>query len=191
MKIVYHKSPVYHVIIYDFFSSEEYTQLQKEIDYLLSTDETILDEHHKKISFCNIKTWQLDSIYNTKRSESKLLTSTARAFEVPLDRTQFPFADLLPLTNLDTSYLHAYKNNSYYMKHRDNSYMTFLFNFWKKDTFNGGELEFTDYSYRPHLTANSLLIFPGNVMHHVNLLSQDDETLDRVILNRRCWIEMK
>jgi len=187
MNIVYYEEPFYHIIVNDIFGEEEYNLIQKEIDSLISMPQTIEnDQHHQDIALSNIQSWELDTVYKDRREDSQILKSTRRAFQIPFDRKKFPFADLLFKANSDHSMLHSYMNDSYYFRHTDDSFLTFLFNLWKRGEFEGGQLMFSDYDYIPKLEKNSLIIFPGNVVHQVNPLKGDG--VDRVILNRRLWI---
>jgi len=190
MNIEYYHYPFYHVIIKNIFSDSEYSLLQNEIDNIIDNTEydNKSDTHHSLLKLSGTKSWHLDVIFKDNRSSSLLLNATGRFTTFPFKYSEFPFATLLEITNLDESFLHLYENDSYYFKHRDGSYLTFLFNLWKNSDFEGGEICFSDYNYTPELDKNSLIVFPGNVNHHVNPLKQLDDKPKRIVLNRRYFI---
>jgi hypothetical protein len=189
MRIKYLKKPFYHTIIYDFFNKDEIDIIKNEIIELQSVDNQ-KDEHHKQIlENGNIESYLLDVIYNDRRHDSKILNLITKIYNMywdgKFDLSKNPSLNYIGLSNSDNTVVHAYKNDSSYFEHHDQSVMSFLYPFFDK-SFDGGELAFGDYI--PKLESNCCLIFPSYEKHKVLPLKTEDTGVVRWSINQRIFI---
>lgn len=167
------KYPFYHTIIYNYFTSTEYEKVFAECEYLTKNigDENLLDdEHHTKLfKVGKTKSFMLDLIYEGKREESHILQNMKKIFNI--DIKENPFSGYVTLSNFDQTVLNEYKEGSRYFKHDDKGILTFLYTIWKEPkTWQGGDLIFNEYDYKPYLRSNCCLIFPSFELHEVEIL---------------------
>lgn len=189
MRVEYFEKPFYHTIIYDFFSQDEINILKKELNQLQHTD-IQKDQHHELVlENGNVESYLLDVIYEDRRRNSEILTLITKIYNMywdsKLDLSKNPFLNYIGLSNADNTVVHAYKNDSSYFEHHDQSVLSFLYPFFEKP-FSGGELIFGDYV--PKLESNCCLIFPSYEKHRVLPIKTKEQGMVRWSINQRIFI---
>jgi hypothetical protein len=176
------------------FDDIEIAQINKEVDgFIKKNVNNDLDEHHaqlfsknKTTSFC------LDTVYIDARDKSNILKLIKKIYEMNsrgvLASNDNPLLKYIGLSNFDNTYLQLYRDGSSYFEHRDNSILTFLYQFKRGST--GGNLVFTDYNYTPYLNNNCCLIFPGFEQHRLTTVeASNKDDVVRFSINQRIYIK--
>lgn len=194
MEIQNLKYPFFHTIIYNFFDEEELKKVLleiKEIDKLNLNIKTN-DVHHKELLLKNnTKSYCLDNIYLEKRNQSSILDLITKIYNLnrksKLNLEENPFLNYIGVSNSDTTFLQIYQNDSSYFEHQDASVLTFLYVFWEEPkSFEGADLIFTKYDYKPFLQNNCCLIFPSFELHKLSKMVSDGAK--RYSINQRIYV---
>jgi hypothetical protein len=193
MRIEYIQTPFPHAIIDDFFTKEQYEEVNNEIQVLKTSQNNYFDNdrHHSTLESYNIKTWDLDNFYKDDRSKSAILNYTKQVMflDYSLQSGLSELYKLLRITNYDVTYVHSYGNGATYPEHYDAAILSFLFFVWDEPKkFTGGDLYFPLYDYKPTMTSNSVFIFGGTETHTVTEV-KDCDGYNRNIINRRVHLK--
>lgn len=168
IEVTYEKNPYDHIIIDNVFENQELEKIFYELDFLTCSD--LLNHSNSSVSnvdkknnfFCN-----LDDLYaHTKVSPLVNLSNKLLQTEYVDQFSNFSHSfKFLHLVNFQNNFLSYYENNDYYNSHVDNSVITFLFYFRKKeDAFSGGELILDDQKFIEPKN-NRCVIFTGCSKH--------------------------
>jgi hypothetical protein len=194
--IVQHlKFPFFHTIIYDFFEENELSDVLAEVTALSVEALHPTDAHHLQLETkSNTKSVCIDDRFLEARDTSNILQNTRKLFQRITDRSidldANPFLNYVTYSNFDTTFLQLYKNGSSYFTHHDAAVVTALYPLrLTKNAFNGGELSFTRYDYRPHLAHNCCLLFPSYEHHSLSTVVSDADGFVRASINQRMYIK--
>lgn len=194
--IVQHlKFPFFHTIIYDFFDENELKEVLAEVTALSVETSPPMDDHHLQLETkAHTKSVSVDARFSDARDTSNILRNTRKLFHKISDRSidlgANPFLNYVATSNLDTIFLQFYKNGSSYFTHQDAAVVTALYPLsLTQNDFNGGELSFTRYEYRPHLVHNCCLIFPSYEPHALSTVVSDTAGFVRASINQRMYIK--
>jgi len=198
MNINYCYKPFPYVIIYNHFDNFELELIKSEIKSLQSSSHlnnfAATDEHHTKLlKKYNVDSFMMDDIYNGRRNQSAILNCITKIYHMTnsgkLNAKKFRFLEYVIDSNADNTMLHGYKNGSSYYEHHDKAVLTFVYTFWEEPkSFEGGELTFTNYDFKPKIKSNSCLIFPSYEKHLVTPVQSNQNGIVRWVLNQRIWI---
>jgi hypothetical protein len=198
MRVKHFKRPFNHTIIYDYFDKNEIDSINKEIKLLKDngniTKRSVLNRETDSAGF-EPNHCVLDTVYEKNRSRSDILGLMQKIYKLYFNEKlgkQNPFLNYIVESNGDSTFLNVYKNGNSFIKHTDNSVLSFVYCFWKEPKeFDGGDFIFTNYDYKPNLKNNSCLIFPSYEMHEVSKIETNDEKIERITINHRLFISSK
>ena len=72
------------------------------------------------------------------------------------------------VTNRDSSVVAYYEDTDYYKSHQDLAVISIMYWLWKEPkSFEGGDIEFTDYDIKVPVQRNQLMIMPSSTLHAV------------------------
>lgn len=168
------------IVIDDFFTSEEYTEVFNEINllskYFQDPEDTgaakeidsgrllkdnkaiFLNDVYKDLKFSYIHT-ALNKIYCNE------------ILDVITKSQEYYFNLLWKDTNRDNTLISYYEDSQYYEPHKDSSLFTALVWLWEEPkSFAGGDLNlfYCENTYKHPVQNNQCLIFPGRVFHGVD-----------------------
>lgn len=181
MKIKFLKEPFPHIIVKNYFTEQELSDIWVELHFLsvnnklLSPEKTEsawknLNSDEKILIKNNYGIW-LDNIY-TNRNISDILTHSKKLFssEFITEAVNYDWIfRYLKYSTADTTLLSYYENGGYYAPHYDSCSLTALIHLYKEPQyFNGGELSFPEYNYNYGLKNNHMILFPSILDHEVS-----------------------
>jgi len=160
--------PFHHSIIYDFYEPWELKEILVEINsldaYFRPSAETGDPRANDKM--CAI---HMDTHYKDNREKSYVLNFNRKLFYLQEQLKDNPFAGYLPYTNHDVTQVNYYGNGAVYDHHADHGTLSAVTVLWKEPkAFEGGDLEFTDFGYKPTLKNNTTILFPSFLQHSVS-----------------------
>lgn len=197
MKIQHLKHPFSHTIIYGFFNDKELLMLKEEALSLLPLASSMLDEntdpHHKRLyKMSHTLSMCVDKVFETDRTQSFILELTRYIFELckndVLSTLDNEFIEYIPESNCDQTYLQFYQDGSNYFSHKDNSVISILYPLYLSNEFEGGNLVFDRFGYRPNIQDNCCLIFPSYQPHSLDLIKSKAPGYVRASINQRIFI---
>lgn len=190
MKISIHKEPFEYIVIDDFYTKEELELMWQEFTFLL---------HDHKLfsgaivgsppvdgkSLRNGNGIYLDTAY-TYRQMSNILKVNRKMFDRELTAELSKntlIGKYLRYSLVDNTLLSAYTSGGYYKPHRDNTTLTAIsWHHKHPKCYTGGELYFPEYNLQIEHKDNTLVIFPGCILHGVtDIISQSESMLDNRI----------
>ena len=178
MNILYYESPAPHIIIDDFYNTQELKDVWKELDFLTNTRTLLSPEQTdaaKNDSGEYIKKNTgvfLDSIFNLNLNVSNIVTYNRKIFKHPtfLETTSssnYFFRYLLSSTKSKTL-VSYYENSDYYAPHYDTSTLTACTWLFKEPKqFSGGNFFLSEHDYKIDIQNNRTIILPSIIMHSV------------------------
>lgn len=176
--------PFPHIIIENFYSSEELKYIWEELEFL--TKNKLKDPHETapavtetgKILKKNKACFLLHE-YSNDRTKSPILYYTNKLYnpnfvkEVSSKHWLFRY---LHICNYDAYLVSYYENGDYYDAHYDTSVLTcFIHLFKEPKCFSGGDLYLPEYDYTFKNTNNRLILFPSSIFHQVNPITMKEE----------------
>jgi Rps23 Pro-64 3,4-dihydroxylase Tpa1-like proline 4-hydroxylase len=165
-----------YVIVDDFYSDEELSEIWKEVEFLSSKDKllgpertvsaTYLDGEFKKKNIGDF----IDDLYYD-RETSNILKLNRKIFDYnffeELEKLDFSFSFIKKSTK-DNTLLSYYDDGDYYKPHADGFMFTGVFLLYKEPKqFEGGELIFTEQNIKIECKNNRFILFPSSVRHEV------------------------
>ena len=181
MEVKFLKEPFPHIIVKDYFTEQELSDIWVELQFLSTNNKLLSPEETgsawkgdgsggKILIKNNYGVW-LDNIY-TNRKISDILTHSRKLFSPKLITEvvnyDWMFKYLKYSTN-DTTLLSYYENGGYYAAHHDNCALTAITHLYKEPKcFDGGELSFPDFEYNYGLENNRMILFPSILDHEVS-----------------------
>ena len=72
------------------------------------------------------------------------------------------------VTNRDSTIVAYYEDTDYYKSHQDLAAISIMYWLWKEPrSFEGGDIELTDYDIKVPVQRNQLMIMPSSTLHAV------------------------
>jgi hypothetical protein len=190
MNITIHKDPFEYIVIDNFYTEEELKLIWQEFTFLLH-DDKLFSGALAGSPLVNGKSLRngngiyLDTAY-TYRQISNILKVNRKMFDkeltAELAKTTL-IGKYLRYSLVDNTLLSAYRSGGYYKPHRDNTTLTAIS--WHHKTpkcYTGGDLYFPEYNVQVEHKDNTLIIFPGPILHGVtDIVSQSESLLDNRI----------
>ena len=168
------KDPFPHLVIYDFYNSEELNLIWEELNFYTKPGKLLeAKDYGAADNKTNAKALFLDRIYSNHRSLSNILTVNRKIFSSGIlhhfASINDECAEVLK-TNADATKVRYYHDGDYYEPHTDPGcgFLTFSYFYKEPKKFSGGELFFPDHDSQLTCENNSLIIFPEWVKHGVN-----------------------
>lgn len=165
--------PFEHVIIENYYDNVELELMWKEIEFLtpklLNPEFTSTAKENNEL-LKNGTGIFLDNVYQN-RSISNILTFNRKlwhpAILQELEKIS-PWWNLIKISNKDYTLMNYYQDGCYYKPHKDHSLITAISILYKdENSFDGGDLVFSDYNITIPKKSNCLIIFPGQINHSV------------------------
>lgn len=177
MKIILNKKPFDHIIIEDFYSSEQLKLIWRETEFLfdkLGGPEITraATEEGGKIRKKSGKGIFIDEVY-IRRDVSDILKITRKPFDCKelheeIGKMDSVYFDLFKKINWDSTMLQYYDEGDYYKQHDDAAFFTAIYTFHKEPKcFEGGDLHFGTYDYTIPNRNNQFVLFPSIISHGV------------------------
>lgn len=165
--------PFEHVIIENYYDDDELELMWKEIEFLTPR---LLDPQFTSTATQNglyLKNGSgifLDEVYKN-RNASNILSFNRKLWHPTilqeLEKIS-PWWNLIRMANKDYTLMNYYQDDCYYKPHKDYSVITAISVIYKDDnSFDGGDLVFSDYNITLPKKSNTIIIFPGQVTHAV------------------------
>ena len=178
MKIIQHKEPFFHTIIYDFYNDREEQGIWQELEFLNQPGK-FLNKHFTGdgLASNNKLGLHLDKVYPPEyRHLSNMLTADRKIFEIRDQLLENPFAKYLEICDQDFSFISYYPDKSYYKAHFDRFTLSGITTLWKQpQKFTGGDLRFPKHDYIPDMRHNTFILFPSYELHEVRPIHIDKE----------------
>lgn len=184
------ETPVPTLIVDNFFTEDELTQVMAEMDAVRSANLLLPPERTGTATYPDGSPMKknsgvfLDELYENNRDGSKCLLHTRKALQDDSIRTAVAshsswfFRDVLPHTNSDHTLLTYYEHGGHYRPHRDNFEFTVLIWLFKEPrSFDGGRFILADYNHEIELVSNRAVYFPSRCAHEVTRVKMKDEFL--------------
>jgi hypothetical protein len=182
------KGSLEYIFIEDLYNDNQLKVIKKEIKTLIPfavspNSETIgaaTDENGEILK--NNKSLWVDNIYSTNRDASSILKYNRIIFDFKLIQTfksYNAYFGHLEKSNYDTTMLNYYTNEQQYKPHTDMSLVTVL-TFFKIGDFTGGELVFPDHKEVIPFKENSMVVFPGCILHESKPIKTKDKKSYRI-----------
>ena len=179
MNITQKQTPFPYLIVNDYYDELELEEIWQEI-YFLSYHRKFVDGSlsNKEKDRCGVavkhnKCIYLDNVY-ADRNISNILSVNRKLFspEIMESFSSLCFGyEYFKKCNLDYTTLSYYEDGDYYLPHDDFSLYTSITWFYEEPkTFENGNLVFTDYNLEVEVKNNRMVMFPSNVVHHVDKL---------------------
>lgn len=183
MKVTLKADPFPHVLMSEFYTAEELSDVSEELKLLskhaLGPDKTGSAVDMKEIEggFGQEYVYRkknkgifLSSFFKVEK-ESAISKANRKLFDKEFMQTlnnfNFMFGYLLN-TNWDSSLVQFYSNGDYYKGHRDIAVFSNIVNCCSDPKeYDGGMLRFVDYDYSVDLRRNESILFPSCLEHEV------------------------
>jgi hypothetical protein len=192
MEIIYYKLPFEHIIIKDFFDSDELKEVNSEIDKInnfkdiLSNLLTSKSGTAKKegILLAQRTAFFIEEIFHQNFYKSKIYTHATKPFKEPLIKEiseNSTFGVCLRSINFTSLLVSLYKDSDYYLPHPDKSLLTgTCFISRNIDNITGGELYFPEYdNFKILPEFNTFILFPSHTVHGVLPVNFIDKNTDK------------
>ena len=185
MNFSYVEKPIPHIIVDDFYSEQELSDVWKELEFvtndrvMISGDKTAsaTDENGNPVKK-NHGVF-LDAFYGPNRRASHILTYNRKIWDKEFIDGVKKCNDIfktISLTNQDSCLLSYYENSDNYPSHFDQAIYTMLVHVYKEPKcFEGGELSLHgdgDITYE--LKNNRMILFPSFYNHSVSDITMDN-----------------
>ena len=177
MNLQYKDSPFPHIIVTDYFTNTELSDIWKEIEFL-TNDRKLLPPEQTGSGFIK-ETGELlkknfgiflDTAY-THRSMSNILHHTRKSFNQEMMKFAMDNNEIfayLETCNKDTVLLSYYEEGGFYRSHKDKCALTILTHLYREPkVFTGGNLLFEKHDYKIDIENNKTIIIPSYIPHTV------------------------
>ena len=178
-----HKEPIPYLLVKDYFSEEDVNLMMQELQFLTSKDKL----RYKPPLNMPDGTKQnnqigLDLIYY-KRNISDILTILNKVYDdvklINMLKDMSFFYKCWNTTNKDTTTVAYYEDTDYYKSHRDLSVISIMYWLWKEPkSFEGGDIELTDYNIKVPVERNQLMIMPSSTLHAVTSIKMLEDNVE-------------
>lgn len=166
-------NPFPHIIIDSYFTTEEYSLIWKELDFLLPNlqgpEEFGAATNSNGEFVTNSSGLTLDSVYSS-REVSNILKFSNKIFDTDLcDQfsQQNEYWDIVMASNVDYTKVRCYKEGDSYDAHQDLWVNAIVSTTISHDKFIGGDLFFPNHNFTIKSENNRTIIFPGWVKHGI------------------------
>lgn len=179
MDFTINQHPFPYIHVKNFYTEEELNLIWIELNFFQSNPETFKSENTNGAKDKDGKLLKknrgifLDEMYNDRfRSVSNILNCNRKLFNIlNVDNWFFKNIDV----DKDTTLLSYYENSDYYYPHKDNTVATACTWFFKEPKkFKGGDFCFPEYNIEIPVENNSLVIFPGHMIHAVTKIEMEE-----------------
>lgn len=167
------EEPFPHMIIHNFYNEEELQLIWEELNFYTKPKKLLeAKDYGGVVDSTNAKALCLDQLYVNHRDLSNILTVNRKLFDKDILKAVQEMGgefSIAPYVNYDITKIRYYHDQEYYDPHTDRSFHFLGFSYFYKQPkrFNGGELFFPKHNYDYMCENNSMIIFPGWVMHGV------------------------
>jgi len=164
------KEPFHHTIIEDFYEEKELEEILAEMDLREEDFQSDIKDITDPRANDKMSVFYADLYYHHigDRNQSPLLRYNRKMFDLREELKGNIFAEYLPLINYDNTQVNRYDDGGKYDPHHDFALLTAVTLLWKEPkTFEGGDLEFVDFDYKPELKNNTTILFPSFLQHRV------------------------
>ena len=174
------EEPFPYMIIYDFYNEDELNLIWEELNFYTKPNKLLEAKNYGGIEDkTNAKAIELDSIYDTHRNLSNILTVNRKLFNKDVLNAIEGMGgeySIVHRSNYDTTKVRYYHDKDYYEPHIDSQFHFLGFSYFYKEPkrFNGGELFFPDYNLSLECNNNTMIILPGWVKHGVKEITISD-----------------
>jgi Rps23 Pro-64 3,4-dihydroxylase Tpa1-like proline 4-hydroxylase len=185
MEFKYSENPIPHIIVENFYSEQELSDVWKELEFLtnerimVSGDKTAPAIDNNGNILKNNHGVFLDAFYISNRKASHILTYNRKFWDKEFVEGIKQCNDIfktISLTNQDSTLLSYYENSNNYLLHNDQAIYTMLIHLYKEPKcFTGGELSLHgdgDLTYE--LKNNRMILFPSFYNHSVSNIIMND-----------------
>jgi hypothetical protein len=179
-----YNSPFPYIVITDYFSTEELSNIWNELEYMTHNDLMLPPEKSESATengmlLKNNKALFLDTLYRDRNNSSILKFSRKiyndQEFKTDLIKQNW-FFEYLQSSNQDSTLVSYYENSSYYKPHKDASMITAVTHLFKEPIkFSGGCLCFDDYNLTFENENNRMIMFPSVIRHSVKEIKLDGD----------------
>ena len=181
MDLINHTQPFPYLHFKNFYTEEELSLIWTELDFLQSNPETFKSENTNGAKGDDGKLLKkntgmfLDEMYNDRfRCASNILNCNRKLFDHIRVNNWF-FKNLT--VDKDTTLVSYYENSDYYHPHKDNTVATACTWFFKEPKkFKGGDFCFPEFNIEIPVENNSLVVFPGHMIHAVTQIEMEDDS---------------
>ncbi len=171
--------PFPHLIITDYYDSEELELIWEELDFYTKPGK-LFNAIDFGGTLTNSHAIALDELYSAENGKfrhiSNILTASRKLFSPEVINTFSQIHDSCEIAkycNWDYTKVRYYHNRESYKPHTDHPYQFLAFSYFYREPkkFSGGELYFPKFDYELTCENNSIIIFPGWVEHGVREVS--------------------
>jgi len=185
--IVNHNKEFPFLIVDNWFSEKELSNIWKEIDFLSSRENLERAETNKDVATFDdgtpkAKAFRVfyEELYNDEGKNHSHLPITIKKIRIPefkkLLVATMPHARGFYGTKRSTTLLTYYEDNDYYAPHFDNAMMTILIWLNKEPKkYEGGDLILTESGAKIKNKNNRMIIFPSYYLHEVQKVTMIEE----------------
>jgi hypothetical protein len=187
LKLHLNKKPFPHLVIENLFSEKEISFLKKEIDFLEASalsetsfssakssgfpDGSVVDKAKHGVVYLEDVFVNLD--HSLIETQVKNLLNQGLFFiysQIEPWATRFSYCGVHPITHFTK--VNFFGDGEKYEAHRDASEFTSLMYFCETPkNFTGGSLHFPEFDFSYLCDNNSLILFPGYILHEVTEVS--------------------
>ena len=167
-----HKEPIPYLLVKDYFSEKDVNLMMQELQFLTSKDKLAFKPPINMVDGTK-KNQQigLDTIYS-KRETSDILTILNKIYKdeelVNMLCDMSFFYKSWSVTNKDSTMVAYYEDTDYYKSHQDLAVISIMYWLWKEPkSFEGGDIELTDFDIKVPVQKNQLMIMPSSTRHAV------------------------
>ena len=185
MKLTVITEPIHYIVIEDFYDDKELEMIWAELDYYQTNPMILNSKTAPATTSDNIPLTQKSGAFChdvfVDRGFSNIQHVTMKLFTDGLifkNPHSWFFKELMPQHhNVLVSY---YEDGGYYKRHSDKSVLSIV-NWLYKDPkkFKGGDFHFPDYGIKIECKHNSVVAFPGQIMHAVDSVKMDEDDMNQ------------
>jgi hypothetical protein len=180
------KGALEYIVIDDLYDSNQLKNIKEEIKNLLpktttNDTDTALDIKTKELLKDGKSLW-VDTLYSSNRDDSAILKNNRIIFDPELNKKLKSFNihfGHIEMSTYDATLLNYYADGQQYKAHKDASVITTL-SFFKLGDFTGGDLVFPEYEEVIPFRENSMVIFPGCLLHKAEPIKTKNKKSYRV-----------
>jgi hypothetical protein len=187
MEIVEIEKNIPILIIKNFYSEFEYSQITEEIDFLKYFE---LDPNYTESAYIDGKFLKknkgvfVEEIFNNEilKDKSKILKYNKKIYDnniIKIIKEINPIWGLLETSNLNTTLISYYRNQDYFLPHTDMSSITVLSYFTNEQFFFGGELVFPENNITIEIQNNMVVYMLGCLRHEVKKIESSSKEIVR------------
>lgn len=201
MKIFYHKTPFEHVVIKNFFSSNELEEINSELDSICGIKNITNIIKHGTAALngrylAQRTAFFIDHIFKNNLDKSKIYKYATKPIKPPLSieiSENSSFGTCLKSINNSCLLLSMYRDTDSYLPHTDTSLLTGISYITKnQNNITGGELYFPDFmDFKILPEYNTFVLFPSYIkhgVHPVNVIDKNKEDTVRISLSMFTYV---